>query len=72
MGVKTYLDIYPYEARITDTAKLMRTYDALDWLEANNLQLYRDYKIDMKGGRAGHTSFYFKKSKHAMMFKLTF
>jgi hypothetical protein len=71
MGVRTYLDIYPYEARIDDTSDLIRTYAAVDWLSDHNLQVDRDWKIDMKGGREGHTSFYFKKSKHAMMFKLS-
>lgn len=72
MGMKTYLDIYPHVAKIQDSPELVRTYEALDWLDEKGLEADRDYKVDMKGGREGHTDFMFKRSKDAMMFKLSF
>lgn len=72
MGMKTYLDIYPFVAKVSDDKTLVRTYEALDWLTEHGLEPDRDYKVNMKGGREGHSDFSFKRSKDAMMFKLSF
>lgn len=60
-----------YEVQIPDPGDLRRTYDEIDWLTEQGLMSHRDWSIDMHGGSAGYTSFFFKSLDNALMFKLT-
>lgn len=45
--------------------------DALAWLCANGMKPDKDWQIDMHGGSLNHTSFWFKNTTKALLFKLT-
>lgn len=44
---------------------------AITWLREQKIQVFRDYEIDMHGGQADHTSFWFKDRDKALIVKLT-
>lgn len=44
---------------------------ALEWLRGKKWRAERDWNIDMHGGQADHTSFWFRDANKALIMKLT-
>ena len=57
---------YPYEVQVTDNKDPHNGHDTVYWLDKKGIEPYRHFDIDMHGGQAGYTSFYFKSKKLAI------
>jgi hypothetical protein len=67
------LPIRTNEVRVVDDdLTLFRSDVALEWLTDRNLEVYKDWDINMHGGKLGYTSFFFTDHRIAIEFKIVF
>lgn len=61
---------YPHEVKIPNSRDPHCGHDTIEWLAQRHRFPERDYEVDMHGGQAGYTSFWFKDAKLAVYTKL--